>query len=319
MKLFLAAVAAAFLLPRADTLALSVKQGEKVSKTIEIALALESKRISISIGGKELPEDVLSKFSISMANEYKLALEDEYTGVEKDRATGFVRRFRETKLRQQGHEVLPGGKPKEKDDSFESPLSGKAVEFRWNAKDARWDRALEGGGGEKEWLEVLDPDMDLSALLHAGVLEEGAKWKIDAAHFVDLVKPGGELSFPEKNDTNVKFDLWRHPTGTLEATYAGTRELEGHAFAVVKLEAHVKTVQEPDPGSPQPLALESSVELEGEYLFDLEHHRFASYTIGGPATLVASGTREIDAKGQKATMQLRFEFGGELKAKGRFE
>ena len=62
MKFYLAALLASFLAPRADTLVFSVAKGAKIGKQLELSLELESQRVSISIDGKELPEEVLKKF-----------------------------------------------------------------------------------------------------------------------------------------------------------------------------------------------------------------------------------------------------------------
>jgi hypothetical protein len=320
MKLLLAAVAASFLAPRADTLAFSVKPGEKIGKQIEISVDFASQRISISLAGKELPEEILKKFEVSMSNTIELAVEDEYGALEGGRPTAFARRFQSAKNHAKAHEVLPGAKPKDKDETLESPLAGHAVEFRWDPKKEGWTRAFAGAEGDPASLELLKPDMDFLALLRAGELEQGARWKIDAAHFSDLVKPGGELSFPSKKDSGAQFEFGKNPSGTIEATFTGTREDKGRRLAVIELEMHLKTAQEADPAATLPLAFDGTLELKGEYLWDLERGRLASYSIGGPATLTATGEKEVPTKDQqKVPMRMRFDFTGELKAKGRFE
>jgi len=319
MKLYLAALLASFLAPRADTLVFSVAKGAKIGKQLELSLELESQRVSISIDGKELPEEVLKKFEMSMSNSIELAVEDEYTALENGRPTGLVRRFLTVKSHAKSHDVQPGRKPADKDESLESPLAGHAVEFTWNAKSESFERAYKGGEGDKDALEPLKADMDLLALLHPGTLEEGATWKIDAKYIGDLVKPGGELSFPRPKDAGMQFEFGKNPSGTIEAKFAGTREVEGRKLGVVKVVTHVKSAQPADPEKPSSFALEGSLELEGEYLWDLGRGRLASYSIHGPAGLVATSEREVETKTGKAPMKLHFEFRGELKGKGSFD
>ncbi|MBK7643720.1 MAG: hypothetical protein IPJ19_11850 [Planctomycetes bacterium] len=320
MKLHLAAAAVVLLLsPRADTLTFAIEKGAKLDKHFELGLEFHSDTIQISIDGKPLPDEVLEKFEITMSTAVELEVEDEYRAVEKGRPSELLRHFRKVQNHETAHEALPAGKPKDRDETHTSPLEDHAVEFRWNAKDESWERSFSGGEGDKASLEPLHEDMDFLALVEGGKLEEGASWKIDVAHFAELVKPGGELSFPKKKDANVQFEFGKNASGKIEASYGGTREEGGRKLAVIKLEAHVKTSQEANPDAPMPLALEGGLELEGEYLWDLAAQHLASYSIHGPATLVATGERTLTTKNGEATMKMRFEFAGELKAKGRIE
>jgi hypothetical protein len=319
MKLILALLAAASIAPRADTLVFSVAPGTKIGKQLELSLELATQHVSISIGGQELPEEVLKKFEMSMSNTIELAVEDEYTALEDGRPSALVRRFQSAKSHAKSHDVQPGRKPADKDEELESPLAGHAVEFQWNAKEHSFERAYKGSESDKAALEPLKADMDLLVLLHPGTLAEGASWKIEPKFIGDLVKPGGELSFPRQKDSNMQFEFSRNPSGTIEASYAGTRESGGRKFGIVKVVTHIKSAQAADPEKPTSFALEGTLELEGEYLWDLERGRLASYSIRGPATLSATGEREVETKAGKAPMKLRFEFSGELKSKGSFD
>jgi len=320
MKLLLALLTTAFLAPRADTLAFKVQPGEKVKKTIACSIELDATKVSIKIGEGELPEDQLKQYEVSMANWIDLVLEDEYVSIEKGRPSTLVRRFQSVKSRSKTHDKQPGKAPLEKDDTFESPLAGKAVEFGRSGKDESWQRSFKGGEGEKSLLETLKPDMDCLALLHPGTLAEGAKWSIEPKLLGEFIKPGGELPFPQQPESGLHIDFTSQASGTIEATYAGTREVDGRKLGLVKLEVRVKSLQPADPKQPLSFALAGSVDLSGEYLWDLERGRLASYEIHGPVELVATSERKYQGKvPENRTMKLHFELGGKLEAKGSFE
>ena len=316
MKLLLAALAASLLAPRADTLAFSVTKGTKLTKTFEAAFEFVAREISITLDGQEMPPEVAKKFEASMSNRIELVVEDEYGEIEAGRPTELVRSFQTVKSHVKAHSAEPGRKPADRDETLESPLAGRAVLFHWNAKEEEWERSFKGEPGDEKALAPLKPDMDFLALLHPGALEEGATWKIDPKFVGDLTKPGGELAFPQPKGSSMHLEFGKNPSGTIEATYAGTREVDGRKLGRITLEFHVQTVQAADPDQPGSFALEGTLELEGEYLWDLEHGRLASFEVHGPATLVASAEREVESKGRKIPMKLRFDFAGELQAKG---
>jgi len=320
MKFLLAVLTTAFLAPRADTLAFNVQQGEKIKKTIACSIELDATKVSIKIGESELPEETLSQYEVSMANWIDLTLEDEYVAFGKGRPTGLVRRFQTVKSRSKTHDKQPNKTPLDKDETFESPLAGKAVEFGWNAKDESWQCIFKGDEGDPKLLETLKPDMDCLALMHPGTLKEGEKWSIEPKRLGDFIKPGGELPFPQQPESGLHIDFTSQASGTIEATYAGTREVKGRKLGVVKLEVRVKSMQPADPQQPLSFAVAGSVDLAGEYLWDLERGRLASYEIHGPVELVASSERAYVGKApENRTMKLRFELGGRLRAQGSFE
>jgi len=321
MRLTLASLALALLSGdtrdlRSDVLAWRATKGAKLAKHFESSMNLEQRSVSITVGGRELPDDRLKQFEASLSMGSTLDVEDEYVSVDDARPTELVRRFREATVSKKEHKARPGKEPSDEDEKLESPLVDHAVAFTWDPEGENYARAFREGKGEEEWLAPLEPDMDLRAILPASAVEEGETWKIEPESFRALTMPGGRLSFPI---TQLSFDFDKNVQGTIEARYAGKRELEGLELRVIELSVHVSltTEKESDAGTPLHYAL--GMDLAGEYLWDQAQGHLHSFELSGPATMSVTGEREVEVRGQKLPMKEHFELGGEVQDEGRFE
>ncbi len=317
MKLALAALVFAFLPPQADSLTLTVAKGSKLTISSSMSIEAELKHASITVGGREVPPEVMEKFEMSMSQSSEEVVEDEYVAVEGTRATELVRKYVKAKKHETQHTIFPGAKPVEEDKTEESPLVDHAVAFTWDEKAEKYERAFRGGEGESAWLEKLEAQMDFAQLLPPGKVEVGDTWKLDEKAFSAVTSPGGSLSYPRKSKHDD--DEFEDEHGTLEARYDGKREVEGREFAVIHLHADVGSAREPKDSDEMPMRGEIHLDLEGEYLWDCGHGRLSSFALEGEARMTFSASKEIEAKDQKLQMEMKFDLAGPCKVAGKIE
>jgi hypothetical protein len=309
--LFLASLAIA---PSSDELAFSVSKGTKLGKHFEMSVELEKKSASLSIGGHEMPKELLEKIEMSFTMAETNEIEDEYVELDGARPKELVRSYRKATQHATKHIVMVDADPDDEKEDLESPLVDHAVRFTWNPKEEKYEREFRGEKGQAEWLEKLKEDTDFRGLLPDGKVEVGQTWKVDPKELNQLVMPGGDVPF-EKKDKDDELDFDKNISGEAEAKYKGTREVDGEKVGVIalmgKLSTHHETENE---GAPMKIAIH--YELEGELLWDLEKKHMRSYELHGPAEFTMSGTQEVEGNGQKLEMKMRFELAGEMKATG---
>jgi hypothetical protein len=316
MKLALAALALALVQPRSDSLSLTLAKGAKLTKGFSLALELELDEFGLRVGDREAPPELLEQAEMTTSFGQECEVEDEYVSVEGARTTELVRHYSKASQSNKSHFTFPGAPSQEKDDNVDSPLVDHSVAFTWDEKEESYTRAFRGKEGEKACLEKLEQGMEYEHLLPPSAVDVGETWKIDPKWFEEITMPGGSLSFPGKKDDDDLFD--DEMKGTLEARYDGKREVEGHEFAVIHLGASLGANGESNSGE-IPMKIEFGFELEGDYLWDLEHGRLSSFELAGPARLQMTGTKELEAKGQKLTMEMKILLKGECKLAGKFE
>src|SRR5690349_8650332 len=142
MKLLLAALAFAFLPPRADSLTLAAAKGTKRTISNSVSLEAELKNASITVGGHEVPPEVIEKFEMTMSQASEEQVEDEYVAVEGTRPTELVRKYVKASSHHIQHMIFPGAKPVEEDKTEESPLVDHSVVFTWDEKAEKYARAF---------------------------------------------------------------------------------------------------------------------------------------------------------------------------------
>jgi hypothetical protein len=315
MKPAVLALAFAFLPPQADSLRVNFAKGTKLTKSFSLKIDLDLEKVSLHIGDREAPPELLEKVEMTMSFDNEVEVEDEYVAVEAARSTELLRHFTKATESNKQHLLFPPAEPKDEDNTVESPLVDHSVAFTWDAKEQKYERAFRGKEGEQAWLEKLEEEMDFEHLLPPDKVEVGDTWKIDGKSFEAISSPGGSLSFPMKKEH--KTDPFENGLkGTIEARYDGKREVAGHALAVIHVAGELQGGMDED-SEQMSVALE--FELEGEYLWDMEHGRLASFELAGPAKFHATTSKEIDSRGQKVKMLLRFDLAGECKAAGRVD
>ena len=318
MKLLLAALVFAFLPPQADSLAHGVAKGTKLTKSNSVSFEAELQHASIKVDGRELPAEVIEKFEMTMSIATEEQVEDEYVSLDGARPTELVRHYEKASQREKLHTIFPGAKPKDEDNTVESPLVDHAVVFTWDPKAEKYTRAYRGDEAEKALLEKLEAEMEFAEILPPGKVEVGDTWKLDAKSFKAITAPGGSLSYPKKSKSD-RDPLDDHMHGTIEARYDGSREVDGRTLAVIHLHADVAAAREPDESDESPMKLEIGLDLQGEYLWDGAHGHLASFELEGPAKFTLSGSKEVEAKDKKLMMELKFELEGTCKVAVKIE
>jgi hypothetical protein len=318
MKTAFFALAFAFLPPQADSLTVQFAKGTKLTKSFSLTIDLDLDEVSLHIGERESPPELLEKVEMTMSFGNQYEVEDEYLAVEASRPTELVRRFTKATESNKQHFVMPPSDPKDEDNTVESPLVDHSVSFTWDAKEQKYERAFRGKEGEKAWLEKLEEEMDFERLLPPEKVEVGDTWKIDGKSFEAISSPGGSLAFPTKKEHKTD-PLEDGLKGTIEARYDGKREVGGHTLAVIHVAGELQGGMDEDGEDSQQTKVALELEIEGEYLWDMEHGRLASFELAGPAKLHLTNSKEIEARGQKVKMLMQFALSGECKAAGRVE
>jgi hypothetical protein len=308
-----------------DEIEFGISKGTKLTKEFTMSLELEKKDASLTIGGHEMPKELLDKMEMNMSFGQSIEFEDEYVDMDGARPKELVRHYRKATNSSAEHTLMPGSDPTDKKKERESPLVDHDVAFTWNAKENEYERAFRGEKADAKLLEKLKEDTDLRKLLPEGSVKVGDTWKLDAKVFDNLVTPGGNLHFKDdaegedgKDDDDSNFDLEKNATGEIEAKYEEKREVDGVQLAVITLKAHIASHSDKAAKSKVPMKMEITFDVEGEFLWDLEHKHVRSYEMHGPAQVTIHGSSEIEANGKKAELKMRFDLEGEMKAGGTF-
>jgi hypothetical protein len=316
MKFLLAALALAFVQPEVDTIQLTLAKGAKLTKSWSLTLEMELDEFGLRVGDRDAPAEMLEQAEMTTSFGQLCQVEDEYVSVQGARTTELVRHFSKASQSNKSHFVFPGVPPKDEDKDVESPLLDHSVSFTWDDKEEKYTPAYKGEEGEKSCLEELKAETDYAQLLPPAAVEAGETWKIEPKWFEEITTPGGSLSFPGKKDDDDLFD--DEMKGTIEARYDGKREVDGREFSVIHLSAALRANGEVESDG-LPMKMEFGFEVEGDYLWDIEHGRLSSFELVGPANLQMAGSKELEANGQKLTMSIKFLLKGECKIVGKFD
>ncbi|HTF87310.1 MAG TPA: hypothetical protein VK843_02795 [Planctomycetota bacterium] len=186
----------------------------------------------------------------------------------------------------------------------ESGLSGKKVVFSWDEDskefEAKW---AEGEEGDDDLLGDLVEDADFRGWLPDKKTEEGATWTIPASEFNNLQEPSGPMGYrpegaEEEDEDEGSNDLRDNVKGEINATYKGTREVDGVKVGVIafegKLDSQSESEQESEEGPPAKTVTENSVQIEGELLWDLSAGHFHALTCDSEFKLTTSTSKTLE-------------------------
>lgn len=289
----------------ADEVRFAPEEGSELERSWSEALDLEVDSLEETLDGN--PVDVPFSSLVFQARR-AFAVEDVLTAVEGGRATDLERTFGASSLE---FDLRLDGEPLGHARGA-SPCEGSVVRFALDPETGEFERSLEEGGIEDERLARLEPDLDLSALLPAGEVEEGATWELEPLALRRFFAAGGDLGFePTERKAEMSgvppeilvagalgslhelFSVAEELTGKVEASYAGREESDGPALARIELELEVAA--EADLGERLCLLMddreERSFELSGEIegklvvLWDLESGHLRSARFEGDAAL----------------------------------
>lgn len=319
MKLAAAALAFLSISPApADTLAFGPAEGTTLEKRFEASMELEKRSISMSVGDRELPAEMLADSVMDMEFKKTIVVQDEYKKVDGERTLALERNYATLSDVHDSKIQMPGmPEAKEEKKEKESKLLDKTVLFSWNADEDRYDKKWVGEGGSEKLLEGVEEDMDLRRLLPQKAVSVDDTWKVDLIEFGDILGPGGDLGFTAEDEEEDDDQFEENLTGEAVCTYAGTKEVEGRKLAVIQITCKASTFQEKDEGERE-MRIDFSLDLKGEALWDVSAKHLASYELGGDVTAEMKITQAMEVQGQSHDLVVKVDMGGKFDVEGKF-
>lgn len=320
MKTILALLAFVVLAPNTfDTLAFGPKEGAKLAKRFEQHVELEKQSMTMSMGGRELPAELLEDAVFDLEFHTKVEVEDEYEKVGDGRPLVLSRAYSSLSESETEKIHMPGmPEAQETKKEKSTALEGQTVLFNWDDEKDEYAKTWSGEGADDELLKKLEEDMDLRALLPKKSLAKGDTWKIDLREFQDLFGPGGRFGFKEDGEEDDDDDsgFEDNLTGEVTCTYEGESEVDGRKLARVALACEAQTFMTPGKDDEPVGKMTFAFDLEGSALWDVEGKHLSSYELGGNVTTKIEMTQVIDGGGQKHELEIQIELGGEFKVTG---
>jgi len=316
-----ALVFASFALPGTE-LHSSVKEKTKLSKVFEGKINFHSTSMSFKVDGQET-EGAPGGIKIHLEESSRVEIGDEY-GAPKDGKPSTLKRTFDKLAGKTSQKIeLPESAgdhpPTDTSKERKSELEGKTVLFTLG-EGGEYKATFADGKGDEDLLKKLEEDMDLRALLPDGAVETDKSWDIDAKAFHSVLNvPGGDLKLEaegEKDSGNkLGEQLQENAKGKAKGTYKGMREVDGKKYAVVALEAQLKSEGERDETEKNPRAGVTGIEIEysveGELLWDVEGGHFHSCKMESKATLKMTNKVSMEHQGEKHELERVTEFDGE--------
>ena len=276
-----------------DELVFAPEEGVRLKKTFELVCELklvddETKIID------DYGEHVSRDSDLSISEEQTIIFSDEYHSMEDGRATRISRTF-ETLSRQSQSEArwLPTGSVLVQEErEATSELEGLAVIFTWAEDEEKYAAQFveEDEEEDKDLLEDLDADADLTWFLPESEVDEGDSWDLEVDAFLALTSPGGDTKIEPAGEVSLSPRLERERDelfkenlkGYITCTYEGAED--GIATVAIEIDLESRFEHELVPGMSQ--FFSSSFELEGELRWNVE--------AGHASTLLLEGDRELE-------------------------
>ncbi len=275
----------------ADSFTPQCQEGQVISRAISLSAEFELLESSVIQDGEELPPDAHPEITRTTAISSQLDCVETITAAADGRATAFSREYEgaagsvQFDMEMSGEHAMD---PISESHDFDSSVEGETVIVKLEGGDdsdkPEWTvKPAEGADLSEDDAAELRADYSFSFLLPGEEMGKGDTWTVDVAHLPDLMEPIGQL--PSEEDEDAEFEGPEDEgepeiSGTITATHAGTREVDGAELIVVKLEFECESehVMEPDTEGMEAgegvtlSSLEINtgevVEGEGEYLFD---------------------------------------------------
>jgi hypothetical protein len=327
-----------------DTLRFAPAAGTKLRKAYKAEHELRIDQIAYGDGEGGLVADGSSGW---VSGTQRLVFRDEYVRVDAARPRELVRTYEEmngngTLTVAQGGADKPKEKPHTEKSRAEGPLQGNRVRFTWVDEEQGYSRCLDAFDDEESLVVPLRCEFDYLGLLPPGEVATGDTWSVDPVHAREILAPGGDLSmtptggnlFGRTMEIGVAgdfADFLQEFDGTIQATYGGTREVEGTAdrpaarVGVVALDlhliAHADRTQLYRMAMPQnerrrPERLEAALldyalTAKGELLWDLDRGHFHALSLEGQETFTATVSKTLPGAEPKKLVQ-QSQYSGKL-------
>jgi hypothetical protein len=300
----------------------AVKEKTSLAKVFDGKVALHSTSIQLKVDGEDV-DAPLTKITVHLDQSMHVEQHDRYGALKEGKPATLARTFDklEGKAAQRFDvpEELAGKGPPDASKTRSSALEGKTVLFTLG-ESGDYKASFEDDKGDAELLEALEEDMDLRGLLPERAVEEDKSWEIDAKAFHSVLNvPGGDLKLQSEdehdNDHSLNRQLEENAKGKAKGTYKGVREVDGHKYAVVALEAEIESQGERDNSAKTPGAgttgMKISFSAEGELLWDGEAGHFRSCKLESKVKLTMTDTRKLEQGGAAHELVRTTEFEGE--------
>jgi hypothetical protein len=213
-----------------DELVFEARSGSKVEKRFHEVTRFDVQSLVQSVDGKPVPDPGLE---VAGAVTRSLRAIDTTRTVERGVALELEREFADVFASVEMSFGSAQGSS-EADVKLTSPLEGERVRIaRQDRSSACTFQWAEKGKDSTAELEGLRADLDLSAFVSEGGVEEGDAWKLDPADLLDVLAPGGALGFVSATE-GMPDGEFLEPADVIAASLCGladnTGELEGEVL-----------------------------------------------------------------------------------------
>lgn len=310
--------------PLADTPAVGVESGTKITKTYENVLELELQSISIEFGDQEqeVPEEGLPE--VTIRDDEQITFTDEYLAVEGGRATKVARTFDELSDSSSQTVSLPDGEGGEDSREGESELTGTTVVFTWDEDEEEYSAEFgEDEEADEDLLEDLEGDADFVFMLPGEEVEVGDSWELEASAFTMISSPSGDLKIDSEEDDDDDGEFGEQFEDNLSGDFEVTLEEIEDGVAKMTFEGVVETEIEMEREAPEEApdglefsqTYEFSFDVSGTLLWDMERGIATSMELEAD---VEMNTANVQSNGDMTLRQIQY-FEGEYTATATFE
>jgi hypothetical protein len=190
-----------------------------LTRTITVQRELQFDSFEASMGGQEIPAEVLPDFEIELEERLELIVTDE--ALEAGSQLALRRTFEELESSGHAYVAFSGSVDEDVDTVANCALVGRSVRFERSSTEEAFKATLEGDE-EGQLPEGLRFDLDLVALLPDQRVSPGDRWKVDAHGLDSLLEPAGPGVIAWSEETAE--GEWEHEedsTGSLTITFEG--------------------------------------------------------------------------------------------------
>jgi len=241
--------------PASSELVFQPAEGSSLTRQFVYTTEMALDDMSIEVDGEDMTP-MIGDVGMEIENTMTYVVTDDFVEVDDGKVIQLQRTFDE--LAGESEVQVDAAVASESTEATSSSeLVGASVLFTWDEDLEEYTvSAAEDGDIEQDLLDGLDMGMDLSGLLPPDDVEEGDQWEVELAGLFGLIMPGGNLAMtpdqgmPELDgfDPEVFSDMiaeyqnralelmeeW--VDGSIDATFAGLREVDGRELAVITLD-----------------------------------------------------------------------------------
>ncbi|MBM3977629.1 MAG: hypothetical protein FJ299_11645 [Planctomycetes bacterium] len=321
--------------------------GTSLTKKFNSEFTLRLADLSANAMGQEIDPAMMGDPQVTLVGTQELTLTDDFVKVGRGRPLELTRLF-DSLAGKMSFEASAQGDSQSDEKELKSDLAGKKVTYKWDDKDSKYAIAwAEGHDGDEKLLEDLQEDMDLRFLIGDGTHEAGESWEVASNKLGDLLFPGSsfKLNSGDEDADSEEFDQFLEELdideeemiaklfqGSVKATFAGLKDVDGMQLAEISIEAEISSSndfadlvgraiekmmeKEGADLSQKPeleqVLLDLSFKGTGTLMWDAKAGHAHSFEIAGEGTATLSVAASIDMEGQSMAMKGSVEFEGEF-------